>query len=132
MGKIRHLLASLTAAPFLFASTAAYADVVCPFTINALWITPDGWVNVALNTSSYGKSWWICSTGGSTTVNDGYSSKTITSDSCKAIWSDFLSLKAANKPISLQFHGPADCSSAALPADGSTPSPFPANFGFVN
>ncbi len=132
MRKIKHWLVLFMSIPILLASTAAHADVYCSFTINTLFMTPDGWINSSLGGNGYSKGWWICPVSGSTTINDGYQSRTVTSDSCKALWSQFLSLKAAEKPIVLQFHGPADCSSASLPADGTQPSLFPANFGFQN
>jgi len=112
--------------------TVANADIVCALTVSNLWITPDGWINVALSGTGFDKGWWLCPVSGSTSINDGYGAKTITSDSCKAIWSQLLTLKAAGKPINLMFHGPVDCTAASLPADGTQPNPFPSNFGFNN
>ncbi len=106
----------------------AWADVQCQLSITNIWITPDGWVSGGFAGNGLPKGWWLCSVAGSTVVNDGYGSKTVSSDACKSIYSLLLTLKVSNQPVTLQFHGPADCSYAALPPDG-TPSPFPANFG---
>lgn len=110
----------------------AHADVFCQFSLSSINVTPDGWLNVAFTTPTYGKGWWLCSVGGSTAVNDGYTAKTINSDTCKAIFSQLLTLKMSSRPIILQFHGPADCGSSSLPADGTQPALFPANFVFSN
>jgi hypothetical protein len=128
---MRNIISALALALGLAAPSTAFADVNCTFTISSLWVTPDGWINAGLNGYGYGKGWWICPVGASISVNDGYSSKTVSSDNCKAIYSQLLTAKTSAHPIHLQFHGPADCSSAALPADGSAPNPYPANFGFV-
>lgn len=129
MKKLASLLGVLAALAF---PASAYADVTCDFSISALWVTPDGWVNVAVNTADFGKGWWICPVSGSTSVNDGYATRTVTSDSCKAIYSMLLTQKSSGRPIKLQFHGPASCTSSELPADGTQPNPFPANFGTAN
>lgn len=85
-----------------------------------------------LNSGTYWKSWWICPTSGSTVVNDGYSaSRTISSDSCKTLYSQPLTAKATGRRINFYFHGPADCASASLPADG-TPSLFPNGIAIVD
>jgi hypothetical protein len=126
---MRKLSRGLLVVAALLWPVGASADIVCSFTIGNLWVAPNGWVSVQLNKDGDWKSWWICPVSGSTTINDGYSSQVMTSDSCKTIYSLMLTLKASGKPLNLGFHGPADCSSAALPADG-TPTLFPSNFGF--
>ena len=128
---MRTLYRALCVALSLVTPVAANADVFCSFTISSLWVTPDGWVNLALGGSGYGKNWWLCPVSGSIAVNDGYGSKTITSDTCKTIYSQILTQKITGHPLKIQFHGPADCSAAALPADGVAPTPYPANFGFI-
>jgi len=128
----RQTAAVATAMLSVIMSPTAQADVSCAFTIVTLSITPDGWINGAFSGGGSGKTWWICPVSGSVAVNDGYASRTITSDNCKAIYSQLLTLKVSAKQVTMQFHGPADCSSAALPADGTQPNPFPTIFGFSN
>jgi hypothetical protein len=130
-GIMRKAISAAMLALCLAAPSTAFADVNCTFTISSLWITPDGWINAGFNGYGYGKGWWLCPVSASITVNDGYSSKTVSSDNCKAIYSQLLTAKASAHPIHFQFHGPADCSSAALPADGSVPSPYFANIGII-
>jgi len=106
-------------------ATPAHADITCDFTIPILSLSPDGWVYITLSSGGSTHNWWFCPVSGSTVVNDGYSnSRTITSDSCKAIYSELLTAKAANKQIRFNYHGPTDCSAASLPPDG-TPTLFP-------
>jgi len=128
----RQATAAAAAMLSVILSPAAQADVSCAFTIANLSITPDGWINGAFSGSGSGKTWWICAVSGSTTVNDGYAPRTITSDNCKTIYAQLLTLKISAKQVTMQFHGPADCSSAALPADGNQPNPFPTIFGIAN
>jgi len=116
----------------LITPTAADADVACALTISNLWITPYGWINVGLSGNGLDIGWWLCPVSGSTSINDGNTTKTVSSDSCRAIWSQLLTLKAAGKPLNLMFHGPTDCTAASLPANGTQPTPFPENFGFNN
>jgi hypothetical protein len=117
------MLASLA----LFFSSQARADIGCWFNIESVNVTPDGWVGTEFTQGSIYRSWWICSTAGSTVVNDGYGSKTVTSDACRAIYTQMLTMKAGSHQIMLVYHGPADCSDSSMPASGS-PSLFPAGF----
>lgn len=117
---MKRSLKLITAVSALSMSSAALADVVCPFQVGTLSVTGDGWISVSFNSGAYWKNWWLCPTSGSTTVNDGYSaSRVVSSDSCKTIYTQLVTAKATGRRIHLFFHGPADCTSASLPADGS-------------
>lgn len=116
---MKRLIRAFTALSALAVSSTAFADVGCPFQIGTLSTTPDGWISVALNSGTYWKSWWLCPTSGSTTVNDGYATRTVSSDSCKTIFTQLVTAKATGRRIYFNFHGPADCASGNLPADGS-------------
>jgi len=114
------LLRCLAIAIALSAPEAASADVVCQFSVSAISLSPDGWVLPTFTGSGYSKYWWFCSTTGNIVVNDGYSStRNVPADSCKTIYAQLLSAKLSNRTIQLNFNGPADCSAAALPSDGS-------------
>ena len=128
---MKQLIKTFAAFAALAVSTSAWADVSCPFQITGLNVTPDGWVNISVAGSGYVRGWWICPTSGSTTVNDGYGSRTISSDSCKTIYSQLITSKATGRRINLIFHGPADCTSANIPADG-TMSLFPTLVSIVD
>lgn len=105
----------------------AHADVACTFAITNISLIGSGWVGLSLNAGSVSKTWWICPVSGSTVTNDGYGTLTVSADTCRGIYSQLLTLKVSGKPLMLIFHGPADCSSASLPADGNM-TLFPAGF----
>lgn len=128
---MRRFIKAFTALLALAASTSAMADVSCPFQITGLNLTPDGWVNISVAGSGFYRGWWICPTGGSITTTDGYATRTISSDNCKTIYTQLLTAKATGRRIHFVFHGPADCSSASIPADG-TPTLFPALIALVD
>jgi hypothetical protein len=117
---MKRLIKTFAAFSALAISSASLADVICPFQVGTLSTTPDGWISISLNSGTYWKNWWLCPTSGSTTVNDGYSaSRVVSSDSCKTIYTQLVTAKATGRRIYFFFHGPADCASASLPADGS-------------
>ena len=109
----------------------AWADVDCSFTVSSLLVTPEGWVSAWLTTPTYSKGWCFCTVTGRTSINDGYGTKTITSDACKVIYTQMLTAKSTGAPLTLQFHGPADCNAASLPAEGVQPALFPASIGIA-
>lgn len=115
----------------LLKSTAAQADVGCTLTVNSTAIDTSGNLNVSLINANAEWLWWyICNTSGSVSVNNGYGTYTIASDACKSMHTQFLTARASNRPITLWFHGLANCAAAALPATASQRSPFPTNFSF--
>jgi len=105
---------------------SAFADIACTFTITSIGVTADGWLNVNLYSAQIQPSWFLCNTGGTVTVNNGYSSSiSINSSQCQSMLSLFLTARTASRPLILWYHGINDCTTASLPATG--PSIFPAD-----
>lgn len=125
--KLARLFAALGAAAFVVSSPAR-ADVVCTFNVDSVSI--DSWGSLVLQLDQNGTpySWWFCNTVTSVSANNGYNSITVQPATCQAIYTQFLTARMAGRPISMQFHGPADCSQANLPA-GGFPSLYPVTFG---
>lgn len=116
---MRRLFELATAcAALLSAASPAAADVFCSYKVDHLWLTSDGWINVSFTSDLGNKSWWLCQQGSSTSANDGYGTKTVTSETCAAVYSQLLSARLSDRQIIFQFHGPSDCNASSLPADG--------------
>lgn len=128
---MKRLIRAIAAISALTMSSASLADIVCPFQVGTLSTTPDGWISVSLNSGTYWKNWWLCPTSGSTSVNDGYATRTVSSDSCKTIFTQLVTAKATGRRIHLFFYGPANCNSASLPADGNM-TLFPTGIALVD
>lgn len=104
-------------------SAPASADVACQMNITSTVIGADGWFLSLLDSTASGpKQYAVCSFIGNISVNDGFAARTITPDQCKAIYSQFLTAKAAARPVILNFKNPTDCSAASLPPNGLPPS----------
>jgi hypothetical protein len=130
MRKFRKSVAIALSAMALAITNQARADVGCAFTITALAMTGDSGVNVSLTNNGNYFWWYVCSMTGSITVNTGYGTPAITSESCKALWSQLLTARASGRQITLWFHGPNDCNPASLPPTGTWMNPYPSNFVF--
>lgn len=119
--------------PFIGLPSSATADVACTFSMSSLNLYADGWVFGRFERAGYSKLWTLCPLASSVTVNTGYGTVTLASDACKGFYSQLLTAKSTGKAITFNFHGPADCSAAALPADNAVlPSGlFPSYIGIV-
>lgn len=119
---------AVVAASALTLSVPARADVLCTFNVDSVSI--DSWGSLLLELDQNGTpySWWFCNTAVGVTANNGLQSGiTVSPQSCQAIYTQFVTARMAGKPIAMQFHGPADCSAAALPPAGF-PAPYPVRF----
>jgi hypothetical protein len=132
MNTTKKFLALAVAAFALTTADVAQADVTCPFVVATLGLTPDGWFSGSFYDGTTSKNRYVCNVAGSTSVNDGYSSKTITSDTCKALYSQMLTFKMSNKQPVLGFHGPTDCSTALNSSGNSGTVTLYPTFGGVN
>lgn len=131
MSKYPKVAGWLLATILLAFADPASADIYCPFTISGL--TLDTWGNVIGNFTSSGNSysWFLCSTSGTVTVNNGYGpAGNLTSGSCNALYAQLLTVRASGQTVTLSFHGPASCTPAALPAQSTWLNPFPTYFTF--
>lgn len=125
MKNIRKISTVFTTMFAFICTQPARADITCALDVYQIALTPDGWVSASFTSSSIYRIWWICPVSGSTVVNDGYSSaRTISSEACRSIYTQLLTIKASGKAASFAYNGLADCSGASLPADGF-PSLFP-------
>lgn len=108
---------------------AAHAAAWCAFKVDLVGITPQGYVNAALisQDSGVGHGWGFCSVHGTVNATDGYGAHDITSDDCKAILSVFMTAKASNTVVHMNFVSLPDCSASSLPVDGWPISTMPDN-----
>jgi hypothetical protein len=112
---------------FVLFSVPARADVLCTFSINSVSVDSYGSLMLDLEQNTTSFSWWFCNTAVGVTANNGYNDLTVPPQACQPIYSQFLSARMSGRPVSLQFHGPTDCSATSLPA-GGFPSPYPIRF----
>jgi hypothetical protein len=70
--------------------TAASADVFCSYQVANLWLSSEGWVNVAFTSALGNKNWWLCQQGANTNVNDGYAARVVNPANCAAVYSQLL------------------------------------------
>lgn len=131
MRRMKRLIGCAMVISALAWSVESQADEGCPFTIVDVDIATDGtfYVDVT-NTTGYKWQWYLCSTAGSVSVNNGYGAATVTSDACKSTYTEFLTARASARPITIWFHGPTDCTSATLPASYANVNPYPMAFVF--
>lgn len=129
MRNVRNAARLFSLALLLSLSSPSLADVTCVFNIAGLYLSPDAWVIARFQSGATTKQYWMCTISSNITVNDGYSaSRAISAEACKAIYSHLLTARSMGQPFYLYFKGPVDCSTG-LPASGSTPNPYPYNFG---
>lgn len=116
--RVRALFAALLGAS-LITSSPAQADTGCSFTVNDVGISWDGWLNVNVTTGGVTRYWWICNISGTASVNFGNGQTgNINAESCRGMYTNFLTAFASNKQIGMWFLGINDCTAASLPADG--------------
>jgi hypothetical protein len=124
--KIHKKLAFATACMLGLLGNAAYADTACSFTISGVAIGPDGTVAATFANETSSHYWVLCSVTSTWSVSTAAGSTTnITSESCKALYSMLLTVRASNRSITLNWNSIADCSTG-LPA-GGVPNPYPYN-----
>lgn len=111
-------------------SGQAQADAWCILPLNNVSLYPDGTLNVGAISGLTVLQWKFCNLSGSSSVNTGYAAVTVTADTCKGLYSQFLTARSADKAITFWFHGPANCGAASLPGNDTTPSPSPVNIIF--
>ena len=107
-----------------------YANADCTCNVAAVGIDPTGAVVAQFSGYGYVRQWWLCSVSGSVTVNLGYGSGTMSSEACKAFYSQLLTARASNRSVVLSFYGPNDCLTGSLPPTNAQPSPYPYNSFF--
>jgi len=107
-------------------SAQALADINCQFSVTNVGTDTSGDLVVGFG----GTDWYLCNLSGSVSVNNGYGINTVTSAQCSGIFAQFLTARASGQPITLSFHGPANCAAASLPANGTWPNPYPTFFWF--
>lgn len=93
-------------------SQPAHASVWCTATISQLVLEPGGAVAVVFTDTSTNTAWggWWCSVTGSTNGNNGLGAYTVTSDTCRALYSTLLTARMANRPVSILYYGsPTTC-----------------------
>jgi hypothetical protein len=107
---------------------AAEAAVTCSFNLNTVWLQTDSWVSVSATTGNSTYYFYVCPASGSFSAYDGSTWNTVTSDTCKAIFSHLLALRASNRPWTLYFSNQSSCS--GLTFQWSQPYPYPSSFIF--
>jgi len=130
---LKSITLAATALGLLAAAPEAKADVACAFNVNSVWIDSAGTIVTTLTSvaaPNFQVTWWYCNVGGSNAVNNGNGPVTVSSDACKGLFSTFLTARASGRPMTFQFHGPANCLQASLPADVTNPNPYPTQFMF--
>jgi hypothetical protein len=125
---------SVAAGFLLTALSAQQADAAgpttCSFTLNAVSVDSTGVVSINATNSSGNWQWKLCNVNGGTSVTDGGTNPTISSDTCKAMLAHLTTTRAAGRPWSAYFIPIGDCG-ASLPAtNGWLNNPFPQNMGF--
>ncbi len=131
MRKDKNLLAAVTAFFCVLSPDIARADVSCSFTVSSVLIDSFGNLSPSLTGNGYTYSWYLCNLSGTYSANNGYSANIpVTSAQCSALYAQLLTARSSGRPIVFGFHGPADCTPTALPANGSWPQPYPTWYAF--